>query len=159
MELPHELGVALGEHGLRDVRHGALFLPGRRVAGGVARQVHDAALPCGARVGVDDVWQVALLQVGDRFVQRRAYPRHLAGAHAVYVHALWHALRLPDGHAVGRHLGHRGDDRAVHAQVPSHLVNAKQALGSAPPDLCPTFDFTSIPPCSLCLALHAHDPQ
>lgn len=118
MELPHELGVALGEHGLRDVRHGALFLPGRRVAGGVARQVHDAALPCGARVGVDDVWQVALLQVGDRFVQRRAYPRHLAGAHAVYVHALWHALRLPDGHAVGRHLGHSDDDRAVHTREP-----------------------------------------
>lgn len=26
-ESPHELGVALGEHGLQDVRHGALFCP------------------------------------------------------------------------------------------------------------------------------------
>ncbi len=46
---PHELGVALGEHGLQDARHGALFLPGRRVAGGVAHQMHDAAPPGGAR--------------------------------------------------------------------------------------------------------------
>ena len=49
VELPHELGVALGEHGLQDAQHGALFLPGRRVAGGVAHQMHDAALPRGAR--------------------------------------------------------------------------------------------------------------
>lgn len=55
VELPHEIGVALGEHGLQDAQHGALFLPGRRVAGGVAHQMHDAALPCGTRVGVDDV--------------------------------------------------------------------------------------------------------
>lgn len=50
-----ELGVALGEHGLQDARHGALFLPGRRVAGGAAHRVRDAAPPRGARVGVDDV--------------------------------------------------------------------------------------------------------
>lgn len=53
--LPHELGVALGEHGLQDARHGALFLPGRRVAGGAAHRVHDVAPPRGVRVGVDDV--------------------------------------------------------------------------------------------------------
>lgn len=46
-------------------------------------------------VGVADVGQVALLQVSDRFVQRRAHPRHLAGAHAVYAHGLRHALHLP----------------------------------------------------------------
>ena len=27
VELPHEIGVALGEHGLQDAQHGALFLP------------------------------------------------------------------------------------------------------------------------------------
>lgn len=54
MELPHELEVALDEHGLRDAQHGALFLPGRRVAGGVAHQMHDAALPRGAREGLLD---------------------------------------------------------------------------------------------------------
>lgn len=68
-------------------------------------------------VGVADVRQVAFLQVGDRFVQRRAHPRHLAGAHAVDAHGLRHALDLPDGHAVGHYLGHGGDDRAVRARV------------------------------------------
>lgn len=55
VEAPCELGVALGEHGLQDARHGALFLPGRRVAGGAAHRVRDAAPPRGVRVGVDDV--------------------------------------------------------------------------------------------------------
>lgn len=118
VELPHELGVALGEHGLQDAQHGVLFLPGWRVAGGSAHRVRDAALPRGARVGADDVWQVALLQVGDRLVQRRAHPRHLAGAHVVCAHALCHALHLPGGHAVGHHLGHSGDDRAFHTREP-----------------------------------------
>ena len=118
MELPHDPGVALGEHGLQDAQHGALFLSGQRVAGGVARQVHDAALPRGAWVGVDDVWQVALLQVGDRLVQRQAHPRHPACARAAHAHALRHALHLPGGHAVGRHFGHRSDDRAVHTREP-----------------------------------------
>lgn len=96
--------------------------------------MRDAALPRGARVGVDGVWQVALLQVGDHFVQRRAYPRHLAGAHAVYVHALRHALRLPDGHTVGRHLGHSGDDRAVHAREPLDEVLGEVVAGAQLPD-------------------------
>ena len=125
MELPHELGVALGEHGLRDVRHGALFLPGRRVAGGVAHQVHDVALPRGARVGVDDVWQVALLQVGDRLVQRQAHPRHPACTRAAHAHA----LHLPGGHAVGRHFGHRSDDSAVNARVPLDEVLGEVTAG------------------------------
>ena len=81
-------------------------------------------------VGVDDVSQVAFLQVGDRLVQRRAYPRHLAGAHAVYAHDLRNALQLPGGHAVGRHLGHRGDDRAVHARVPLDEVLGEVAAGA-----------------------------
>ena len=63
-----------------------------------------------------------MLQVGDRFVKRRAYPGDLAGAHAVDAHGLRHALRLPGGDAVGHHLGHRGDDRPVHARVALHQV-------------------------------------
>lgn len=42
----HELGVALGEHGLPDVQHGAPLLPGR--CRRRWHQVHDAALPRGA---------------------------------------------------------------------------------------------------------------
>ncbi len=55
VQLPHELGVALGEHGIQDAQHGGLFLPGRRAAGGAAHRMRNAAPPCGARVGVDDV--------------------------------------------------------------------------------------------------------
>lgn len=200
VQFPHQLRVALREHGLEDAEDRGPLLPGRRVAGGVAHQVHDAALPRGAGedlldrapealvriagdaddavdparpqrekerppavvglrvdgvepqkapvparagadgghergglhaagvpaldvggvepdVGVGDVGQVAFLQVGDRLVQRRAHPRHLAGAHSVYAHGLRHALHLPGGHAVGHHLGDRGDDRAVRARV------------------------------------------
>lgn len=54
VEPPYELDAALSEHGLQDAKRGTLFLPGRRVAGGVAHQVHDAALPRGTQVGVDD---------------------------------------------------------------------------------------------------------
>ena len=61
--LPHGLGVALGGHGLRDARHGALFPPGRRVAGGAAHQVHDAALPRGAREDLLDRALEALVGV------------------------------------------------------------------------------------------------
>ncbi len=61
--------------------------------------------------------QVAALQVGNRVVQSRAHPEHLDGAHTVYAHGLHHALHLPGGHAVGHHLGDRGDDRAFHARV------------------------------------------
>lgn len=68
-------------------------------------------------VGVLDVGEVALLHVGDSVVERGAHPRHLAGAHAVYAHGLRHALHLPGGHAVGHHLGDRGDNRAVRARV------------------------------------------
>lgn len=50
VELPHELGVALGEHGIQDAQHGAhLGLPGDALADGAEHQVHDAALPRGAR--------------------------------------------------------------------------------------------------------------
>ena len=50
VEAPCELGVALGEHGLQDARHGAhLGLPGDALADGAEHQVHDAALPRGAR--------------------------------------------------------------------------------------------------------------
>lgn len=79
---------------------------------------------------VGDVWQVAFPQVGDRLVQRRAYPRHLAGAHAVYAHGSRHALHLPGGHAAGRHLGHRGDDSAVHARAPLDEVLGEVAAGA-----------------------------
>lgn len=48
VQLAHELGVALGEDGLQDAEDGAPLLPGRRVAGGIAHQVHDASLPRGA---------------------------------------------------------------------------------------------------------------
>ena len=213
VEFAHEVGVALGEHGLQDAQHRAPLLPGRRVAGGVAHQVHDAALPCGAGedllyralealvgvagdaddavdpacaqrqqerlpavvglgvdgveaeqapvaaragadggdergrlhapgvpaldvggvepdVGVADVGQVAFLQVGDRLVQRRAHPRHLAGAHAVDAYGLRHALHLPSGHAVGHHLGDRGDDRAVRARVALDQVLGEVAAGA-----------------------------
>ena len=211
--LAREPGVALGENGLQDAEHGAPLLPGRRVAGGVAHQVHDAALPRGARehlldrapeapvgvagdaydpvdparpqrekerppaavglcvdgvepeqapvaarpgadsghergrlhaagvpaldvsgvepdVGVADVRQVAFLQVGDRVVERRAHPRHLAGAHAACAHGLRRAPRLPGGHAVGHHLGHGGDDRAVDARVALDQVLREVAAGA-----------------------------
>lgn len=213
VQLPHELGVALGEHGLQDAQHGAPLLPGRRVAGGVAHQVHDASLPRGAGedlldgalealvgvagdaddavdpacaqrqqerppavvglgvdgvepqkapvasraradgghergglhaagvpaldvcgvepdVGVADVRQVAFPQVGDRLVQRRAHPRHLAGAHAVYAHGLGDALDLPGGHAVGHHLGDCGDHGAVRARVALDQVLGEVAAGA-----------------------------
>lgn len=81
-------------------------------------------------VGVGDVRQVAFLQVGDRLVQRRAYPRHLAGAHVVYAHGLRHVLHLPGGHVVGHHLGHRGDDHAVRARVPLDEVLGEVAAGA-----------------------------
>lgn len=55
VEPPYESEVALGEHGLQDTKRGTLFLPCRRVAGGAAHQMRDAALPRVARVGVDDV--------------------------------------------------------------------------------------------------------
>ena len=73
-------------------------------------------------VGEPGTRQVALLQVGERVVQRRAHPGHLAGAHAVYAHGLGHALHLPRGHAVGHHLGDGGDDRAVRAGVALYQV-------------------------------------
>ena len=48
VQLAHEPGVAFREHSLQDAEDGAFLLPGRRVAGGVAHQVHDASLPRGA---------------------------------------------------------------------------------------------------------------
>ena len=81
-------------------------------------------------VGEPGARQVALMQVGDRVVQRRAHPRHLAGAHAVYAHGLGHALRLPRGHAVGHHLGDGGDDRAIRAGVAPYQVLREVAAGT-----------------------------
>lgn len=63
VELAHELGVALGEHGLQDAEHGAPLLPGRRVAGGVAHQVHDASLPGGAGEDLLDRALEALVRI------------------------------------------------------------------------------------------------
>lgn len=63
VEPPRELGAALGGRGLRDARHGALSLPGRRVAGGAAHQVRDAAPPRGARKDLPDRALEALVGV------------------------------------------------------------------------------------------------
>ena len=73
-------------------------------------------------VGIARFREVALLQVGDRFVKRGAHPRHLAGAHAVYAHGLRHALHLPRGNPVDHHLRHGGDHRAVDARVALYQV-------------------------------------
>lgn len=126
---PYEPQVALGEHGLQNAKRGTLFLPCRRVAGSAAHQMRDAALPRFARVGVDDVRQVAFPQVGDRLVQRQAHPRHPAGARATHTHALRHALHLPGGHAVGCNLGHGCDDHAVHAREPLDEALGEVATG------------------------------
>lgn len=53
----------LGEHDLRDARHAAFFLPGRRIAGGAAHQAHDTALPRGAREDLPDRALEALMGV------------------------------------------------------------------------------------------------
>lgn len=79
MELPHDLGVALGEHGLRDDQHGALFLPGRRVAGGAAHRMRDAALPRGVREDLPDRAIEALMGVAgdaDHAVDPACAQRH-----------------------------------------------------------------------------------
>lgn len=47
----------------------------------------------------------------DSELKRRSRVVHCA-------HALCNALHLPGGHAVGHHLGHSGDDRAVHTREP-----------------------------------------
>ena len=48
----------------------------------------------------------------------------------VHAHGPRRAPHLPGGHAVGHHLGHRGDDRAVHARVPPDEVLGETTAGA-----------------------------
>lgn len=51
VQLANQRGIAFGEDGLEDPEDDAFLLPGRRIPGGVAHEMHDAALP--GRAGKD----------------------------------------------------------------------------------------------------------